>query len=198
MKTQGFNSILLDKNSETILTSNVWTGGAAVSLKFADDTFAKLKRASKYVVNVNYDVTYVNATNKVYYPQIAIVYNNNAHAGNASQDNGTVIMDVKKHGVAADNATISCVISGVDANAIRLAFDGVGEFNINSVTITEITANTDALVMVNLTDSVYSRDEIIVAEKGAAIADLQRTLLHNFGGWYADDVKVTTANEDVT
>ncbi len=196
VKTQGFNNILLDKNSETILTSNVWTGGAAVSLKFADDTFANAKNSSKYIINVNYDVTYIN--NENYCPQIAIIYNNNAHAGNALQDNGTVIMDVKKHGVAADNATISCVISGVDANAIRLAFDGHGEFNINSVTISEITANTDALVMVNLTDSVYSRDEIIVAEKGAAIADLQRTLLHNFGGWYADDVKVTTANKDVT
>ncbi len=198
VKTQGFYNILLDKNTEAILTSNVWTGGAAINLKFADGTYANLKSSSKYIVNVNYDVTYVNTTNKEYYPQIAIVYNNNSNAGNVNQDNGTVIMDVKKHSEAIDNATISCVISGVNANALRLAFDGHGEFNVNAVTITEITTNTNALVMVNLTDSEYSRDEIIVAEKGAAIADLQRTLLHNFGGWYADDVKVTTANEDIT
>ncbi len=198
VKTQGFNNILLDKESETILTTNVWTAGAAVNLKFADDTYANLKSTSKYVVNVNYDVTYVNTATQAYLPQIAIIYNNNPSASNVEQDNGTVIMDVKKHGVAVDNATISCVISGVDANAIRLAFDGHGEFNVNSVTITEITAENDALVMVNLTDSVYSRDEIIVAEKGATIADLQRTLLHNFGGWYSDDVKVTTVDADVT
>lgn len=197
VKTQGFNNILLNKESEEILTSNVWTGGAAVNLKFADDTYANLKSSSKYVVNVNYDVTYVNTPDKQYYPQIAIIYNNNTGAGNVNQDNGTVIMDVKKHGETVDNATISCIISGVNANAIRLVFDGYGEFNVNSITITEMTGYTDALAKVNLTDAVYSRDEIIVAEKGTAIADLQRTLLHNFGGWYDGDVKVTTANEDV-
>ncbi len=198
VKTQGFNSILLDKESEEILTGSLWTGGAAVSLKLADDTFANLKAEQKYIVNVNYDVTYVSTTSRAYQPQIAIIYNNNTHAGNALSDNATVIMDVKKHSETIDNATISCVISGVDANAIRLAFDGHGEFNVNSVTITRITGETDALVMVNLNDSVYSRDEIVVTEKGTAIPELQRTLLHNFGGWFNGDVKATTADEDMT
>ena len=48
------------------------------------------------------------------------------------------------------------------------------------------------------TDSVYSIDEIAIAENGTAIADLPRTLLHNFGGWYNGEEKVTTISGDVS
>lgn len=198
VKTQGNNHILLNKDNDTVMTSNVWTGGMAVALKLTDDTFVNLKKTSKYVVNVNYDVTGVDTTDKTLYPQIAIIYNNNTYAGNAMQDNGTVIMKVNKHSKLVESATMSCVISGVEANALRLAFDGHGKFSVNSVTIDEITENAKDVVLVTVNDTVYNRNDIIVAEKGAAIPNLQNTLIHNFGGWYSSDEKITTVNKDVS
>lgn len=190
----GFDGILMDKESGEVHTGKVYTAGAAVALKYSDDSYVGLKNTSKYLVNVNYDVTSIDTFDKVYHPQIAILYN----SATTTEDNGQYILSAKKHSKTVDNASISCVINGVDAKALRLAFDGQGSFSIKSVTVTEIPADIAGLKTVKYTDSTYSTDVTVLAENGSAINDLPRTLLHNFGGWYNGEEKATTVSGDVT
>ena len=188
----GFNGILMDKESGEVKTSMIWTGGAAVALKYSDDSYVGLENTSKYLVNVNYDVTSIDTLDKVYHPQIAILYN----SATTTQDNGQYILSAKKHSETVDNASISCVINGVNAKALRLAFDGQGTFSIKSVTVTEIPADNTSLKLVTYTDDVYSTSKVVVAENGTAIADLARTDSHNFDGWYSGEEKVTAVSGD--
>lgn len=191
---QGFNGLLMDKETDEVKTAMIWTGGAAVALKYSDDSYVGLSSDSKYIVNVKYDVTNIGTEDKTYHPQIAIIYN----VDTTTQDNGQYILSAKKHSETVTDASISCVVSGIDAKALRLAFDGQGTFDIKSVTVTEMPVGTVGLNTVRYTDSVYSIDEIAIAENGTAIADLPRTLLHNFGGWYNGEEKVTTISGDVS
>jgi len=188
----GFNGILMDKESGEVHTGKVYTAGAAVALKYSDDSYVGLKNTSKYLVNVNYDVTSIDTLNKVYHPQIALLYN----SATTTEDNGQYILSAKKHSKTVDNASISCVINGVDAKALRLAFDGQGTFSIKSVTVTEIPADNTSLKLVTYTDDVYSTSKVVVAENGTAIADLARTDSHNFDGWYSGEEKVTAVSGD--
>lgn len=190
---QGFQKLLMDENG-VVRTNELWTGGAAVALKYADDNYVEFINSAKYIVNVNYDVTNIGTYDKVYHPQIAIIQNKSTY----TQDNGQTILAAKKHSVEVDNASISCIVDSKNYKAIRLAFDGQGSFSIKSVTITEMPADTVGLNTVKYTDSTYSTDATVLAENGTAIADLPRTLLHNFGGWYNGEEKVTTVSGDVT
>ncbi|MBE6727172.1 MAG: hypothetical protein E7562_00825 [Ruminococcaceae bacterium] len=189
---QGFDGILMDKENNVVHTGTVYTGGAAVSLEYSNDNYVGLDSTAKYVVNVEYDVTNIGTYDKQYHPQIAILYNVNT----TTQDNGQYICAAKKHSETVDNASISCVIDGVYAKALRLAFDGQGSFNIKSVTVTEIPAGTLGLVTVKYTDNTYSTDVTAIAESGSVIVGLPRTLLHNFGGWYNGEEKVTSVSAD--
>lgn len=190
---QGFQKLLMDENG-VVRTNELWTGGAAVALKYADDNYVEFVNSSKYIVNVNYDVTNIGTYDKVYHPQIAIIQNKSTYI----QDNGQTILAAKKHSVEVSDASISCVVDDKNYKAIRLAFDGQGSFSVKSVTITEIPADTVGLNTVKYTDSTHSTDVTVLTEKGTAIADLPRTLLHNFGGWYNGEEKVTTVSGDVT
>ncbi len=194
---EGFDGLLMNKETDEVNTDNVWTGGASVSLKYSDDSYVGLKSDSKYVVNVQYDVTSIDTQSKIYHPQIAIIYNKTTAAANVLEDNGSVIMAVKKHSKTVTDATISCVVSGVSSNALRLAFDGQGKFAIKSITVTEMIGNVE-MSLITYKDSTTSTDKTAVAENGTAIDDLPRTLLHNFGGWYNGEEKVTTVSGDVT
>ena len=188
----GFDGILMDKESGEVHTGKVYTAGAAVALKYSDDSYVGLKNTSKYLVNVNYDVTSIDTFDKMYHPQIAILYN----SATTTEDNGQYILSAKKHSKTVDSASISCVINGVDAKALRLAFDGQGTFSIKSITVTEIPADNTCLKLVTYTDNVYSTSKVVVAENGTAIADLARTASHNFGGWYSGEEKVTAVSGD--
>lgn len=192
VKTQGYANTLIDPETGAIKTSNVWTGGTAISLKYPDDTFVDLAAGYKYIVNVEYDVNF--APDAEYLPKIAIVYNNNTATSNALKDNGTVILNAKTHAETVSDATISYALSNVNANALRIAFDGVGQFIIKSVSVYKIPKNADDIAVVKFVDSAYSIDKMVVSEKGAALVELPRTLSDNFGGWYNGDKKVTIAN----
>lgn len=191
---QGFNGLLIDKETGIVKSNLIYTGGAAVALKYSDDSYVGLNSATKYIVNVKYDVTNIGTFDKVYHPQIAILYN----SATTTQDNGQYILDAKKHSKEVTNASISCVVEGIDAKALRLAFDGQGAFDVKSVTITEMDPATVGLNIVNYTDNTYSTDEIVLSENGTSIADLPRTILHNFDGWYNGDEKASTVSGDVT
>lgn len=190
---QGFNKLLMDENN-VVRTGMIWTGGAAVSLEYSNDNYVGLDSTAKYVVNVEYDVTNIGTYDKQYHPQIAILYNVNT----LTQDNGQYIMAAKKHSATVENASISCVISGKYAKALRLAFDGQGSFNIKSVTVTEIPAGVVGLNTVKYTDSTYSTDKTVIAENGSVVTATTRTFMHNFGGWFnADGERVTTVSGDI-
>lgn len=190
----GFEGLLFDKTTGEMLTSIRYTGGASVSLKYDETNYVGISKANKYIVNVKYDVTDIGTEDKVYHPQIAIIYNINT----PTEDNGQYILDAKKHSKTVTDASISCVVEGIDAKALRLAFDGQGSFSIKSVTVTEMPADTVGLNTVKYTDNTYSTDVTVLAENGTAIADLPRTLLHNFGGWYNGEEKATTVSGDAT
>ena len=196
VSVQGFSHILINNETDEMLT-NTWAAGALIALKYSDDSYVGLKSDTKYVVNVEYDITKIGTSDKDFYPQIAIVYNDNPAASNVLSDNGTIIKAVKKHSETLTGATISCVVSGVNSNALRLAFDGQGTFAIKSVTVTEMIGNVEMNV-VTFKDATTSTNKIIVAENGAAVADLPRTLHYNFGGWYNGDEKVTAVSDDAT
>lgn len=190
---QGFEGILMNKEN-VVHTGTVYTGGAAVSLEYSNDSYVGLDSTAKYVVNVEYDVTNIGTYNKQYHPQIAILYNVNT----LTQDNGQFICAAKKHSATVENASISCVISGTYAKALRLAFDGQGSFNIKSVTVTEIPAGVVGLNTVKYTDNTYSTDKTVIAENGSVVTATTRTFMHNFGGWFnADGERVTTVSGDI-
>ena len=188
---QGFQKLFMDENN-TIRTNEIWTGGAAVALKYSDDSYVEFKNSSKYIVNVNYDVTNIGTYDKLYHPQIAILQNKSTYI----QDNGQTVLAAKKHSEEIYNASISCIVDSQNYKAIRLAFDGQGSFVVNSVTVTEIPADNTSLKFVTYTDNVYSTSKVAVAEDGTAIADLPRTDAHNFGGWYNGEEKVTAVSGD--
>ena len=189
---QGFNGLLMDKNN-VVKTNKIWTGGASVALKYADDSYVEFVNSSKYIVNVEYDVINIGTYDKDYHPQIAILYNESTY----TQDNGQYILAAKKHSAEIENASISCVVNAKNCKALRLAFDGQGSFVIKSVTVTEMSKDTTALKLVTYNDNVYSTSKVAVAEDGSAIADLPRTAAHNFGGWFdAEDNKVVAVSGD--
>lgn len=191
---QGFNGLLMDKETEELKTNVIWTGGASVALKYSDDSYVSLSADTKYLINVEYDVTNIGTYDRVYHPQIGIIYN----SATTTQDNGQYVLAAKKESAEIENASISAVVAGIDAKALRLAFDGQGAFNVKSVTITELSADTVGLNVIKYTDSVYSTDEVVLAVNGDAVEDLPRTLLHNFGGWYNGEEKASVISGEAT
>ena len=151
-----------------------------------------LNTAYKYVVNIKYNVTRATQ-DETYYPQIAIVTNPRYVEEN---ETSTVIAG-RKHGLVGDGFTLSGVISGT-SNKLRLAFGGDGRFEIESIDIAQVPASSAGYYNVSFTDDGNTVKDFV--KTGDELPVLPRKPLYNFGGWYANDSKVTsvTANADLT
>lgn len=188
----GYNKLIF--NGDTV-KAPIWAGGALVSLNYADGSFAGLKSASKYVINVDYDVTNVRTGNALYYPQIAVVYNNNTSDSNTLKDNGSYALAVKKHSKIG-SYSLSCVVSGKDSNALRLLFDGEGVFSVKSVSVSEFSSDVTGISAVKYAGGIYNSENAVFAVNGSVLPTLPQNPAANFGGWYNGDTKVVTVSGD--
>ena len=107
---------------------------AYMSLNTADGEFIRISEGYKYVINVTYTVTTVNAN-----PSIAIIYNN---GDNKLQDNGS---NVVAHATqtATGRFVLSAVVEGVKNRPLRLAFGGNGKIAVEAVEIERVALDTD-------------------------------------------------------
>ena len=130
----------------------------------------------KYIINIKYNVTSVPDSR--YYPQIAVVSNTT----NLRENAVTKIWTGKKHSVTGDGYILSAFIDGATAtHKLRLAFGGVGEFEIESIEISEVSTKSSDYVRVDYVNGLKTYTEFV--KRGSAPELPEDT--NGFGGWFS-------------
>jgi len=184
-------------NDNEINTGTVWAKGGIIALKYKNDSYVKFASGNRYAINVSYDITRISTQDSYYAPQIGLCYNDSI--GNDSSDNGQKMLVANKH-TKCGSYTLSAIVNGDTLNnkPLRLIFDGVGECVIKSVTISSILSSTTGYSTVRYIDKLNDIDFAEIAENDSAVADLDRLVGFNFGGWYNGDTKAETVTSDAT
>lgn len=123
-------------SGDTPLTSKLWLKGVLLALKYSDDSLVFLENGKEYIINVVYSVDRTNGA--TFFPSIGVVYNDNTNAGNAlTQDNGSYMIAGRNHTSTGEFSISATKVQG-NGKPLRLAFYGVGQFTVKSVTLSTV------------------------------------------------------------
>lgn len=174
--------------------SQHWYGGGMVTLKYKSGAFVKFASNKKYAINVKYDVTRLGTQDPTYAPQIGLLYNKNA---SETGDNDEWLLSANKNLKCGSYELSAIVTENLNTYPLRLVFAGVGNFEVKEITIKSIDSS-EPRSAVKYIDNKNDTDYAEFVKNGTAVADLDRLVGFNFGGWYNGDTKAETVTSDTT